>query len=157
MRFILVESLCEAYLDPEERFWDYHTASVSGNNIFDTTKTGTAYYDTFLSDNEDRDELRQIKGIDGKIVDMTPNEYFEECGKIFQTSAQEEIEYALSNKETIEHLKEVITKYKKRFPITMLNYDSQTQEGRHRMAVAGELFGYDTKFPVLIVEKIKEN
>ena len=147
----------EAYLDKEEKFWDYRTASVSGNNIFDTSKTGTAYYDTFLSDNEDRDELRQIKGIDGKIVEMTPNEYFEECGKIFQTSAQEEIEYALYNKETIEHLKEVITKYKKRFPITMLNYASQTQEGRHRMAVAGELFGYDTKFPVLIVEKIKEN
>lgn len=156
MKFVLVETIDEAYLDKEEKFWDYRTTSVSGNNIFDTSKTGTAYYDTFLSDNEERDELRQIKGIDGKIVEMTPNEYFEECGKIFQTSTQEEIEYALSDKETIEHLEEVITKYNKRFPITMLNYASQTQEGRHRMAVAGELFGYDTKFPVLIVEKIKE-
>ena len=146
----------EAYLDKEEKFWDYRTAEVNGKDIFDTSKTGMSYYDTFLTDNEERDEIRDIKGIDGRIVEMSPNEYFEECAKIFGTTAEYEKQTTLEDADKIEHLKEVISKYNKRFPITMIARYDNGQEGRHRMAVAGELFGYDTKFPVLVIEKIKD-
>lgn len=146
----------EAYLDKEEKFWDYRTAEVNGKDIFDTSKTGMSYYDTFLTDNEERDEIRDIKGVDGRIVEMSPNEYFEECAKMFGTTAEYEKQTTLEDTDRIEHLKEVISNYNKRFPITMINRYANGQEGRHRMAVAGELFGYDTKFPVLVIEKIKE-
>ena len=45
-----------------------------------------------------------------------------------------------------------INKYKRKFPLPYLNIATKQQEGRHRMYVAGELFGWDTRFPVLVVQ-----
>ena len=39
----------EAYLDPEEKFYDYRTGTVEGSDIFDTTTTGSSYGNDFLT------------------------------------------------------------------------------------------------------------
>ena len=156
MKFKLVEEIKEAYLDSEEKFYDYRTGSVSGKNIFDTTKSGTSYYDDFLTDSG-RQYMKKEKNLDGKIVQMSPNKYFKECGNIFGTTAEKQKNQTVADKQTIAHLTEVIQKYKRQFPITMLNYAANSQEGRHRMAVAGNLFGYDTEFPVLVVTYADED
>ena len=134
--------LKETYLDDEEEFYDYKTGDVVNDDIFDTTKSEMTYYTNFLNP-KDLEYMQKTKGVTGKIVQMSPNEYFDECAKIFNKSAERLKQSAKADEETIEHLKLVLTKYKRKFPITMLNYSTENkgQEGRHRMVVAGELFG----------------
>ena len=141
----------EGYLDPEEKFYDYRTgeANLKSCDIFDKTKTGFSFYNNLIDDPE---YMKKSKGLVGSIVMMTPNEYFEHCGEIFHTSRQTQIEHTLADKDNIEHLKQVILKYNRKFPIGYLNIRDKQQEGRHRMAVAGELCGYDTPQPVLIAQ-----
>lgn len=141
----------EGYLDPEEKFYDYRTgeANLKSCDIFDKTKTGFSFYNNLIDDPE---YMKKSKGLVGSIVMMTPNEYFEHCGEIFHTSRQTQIEHTLADKGNIEYLKQVILKYNRKFPIGYLNIRDKQQEGRHRMAVAGELCGYDTPQPVLIAQ-----
>ena len=40
--------------------------------------------------------------------------------------------------------------------MTYINYAEKEQEGLHRMFVAGERFGWNTKFPVMIVNYVSE-
>lgn len=143
----------EAYLDPEQKFYDYRTgeANLKSCDIFDKTKTGFSFYNNLIDDPE---YMKKSKGLVGSIVMMTPNEYFEHCGEIFHTSKQTQIDHTLADKNNIEYLKQVILKYNKKFPIGYLNVRDKQQEGRHRMAVAGELCGYNTPQPVLIVQDV---
>lgn len=150
-------TIIEDYLDDEEKFYDYKTQTVNSSDIFDTSKTGMSYYDNFLND-KDLKYMEKTRELTGRIEQLTPQEYFEEVAKIFGTSVERQIQSAASDKTNIEHLKQVIQKYKRKFPLTYLNLANKQQEGRHRMYVAGELFGWDTKFPVLIVtEANKKN
>lgn len=143
----------EGYLDPEEKFYDYRTGKVDlkSCDIFDKTKTGFSFYNNLIDDPE---YMKKSKGLVGSIVMMTPNKYFEHCGEIFHTSKQTQIDHTLADKNNIEYLKQVILKYNRKFPIGYLNVRDKQQEGRHRMAVAGELCGYDTPQPVLIAQDI---
>lgn len=143
----------EGYLDPEEKFYDYRTGKVDlkSCDIFDKTKTGFSFYNNLIDDPE---YMKKSKGLVGSIIMMTPNEYFEHCGEIFHTSKQTQIDHTLADKDNIEYLKQVILKYNRKFPIGYINIRDKQQEGRHRMAVAGELCGYDTPQPVLIAQDI---
>ena len=142
--------LTEAYLDPEERFWDYRTGQISGNKLFDTTRSESSYGQSFL-DNLDKVDSR---GRVGKIVEMSPTEYFKACAKGFGSSYDAQINQISADKDTYQLLNDVIDKYNRQFPIPYLDYSKEfSQEGRHRMYVAGERFGWNTKFPVLIIEK----
>ena len=143
----------EAYLDDEEQFWDYKTETVDGRNIFDTKHTGTSFYDQFLGTTE-LDYLRDHENLVGKIVYMTPQEYYDICAtKIFNTTSDRLKQERASDVHTIEHLKEVILRFKKKFTLPYINYAEKGQEGLHRMYVAGELFGWDDiKHPVLVIE-----
>ena len=89
---------------------------------------------------------------------MTPMQYFEACAVGFGTSVQSQIRQVANDKETIDLLNEVIDKYNRRFPITYLDYSGTYfgQEGRHRMYVAGERYGWNTKYPVLVIYSAKE-
>ena len=147
LRFKLNENL----INEDEQFYDYGTAQVSNDQIFDTTKTGMSFYDNFLND-KDLAYMQKSKNLDGKIVQMSPNEYFDEVAKIFKSSRDYQIEFTAQETDNINKLINVITKHKKRFPIGFINYADNQQEGRHRMYVAGKLFGFDHKFPVLIVD-----
>ena len=68
------------YLDKEEKFYDYGTGQVSGKDVIDITKTGTAFYDDFLTA-KGREYLKNNHNLKGEIQYMTPNEYYEICGK----------------------------------------------------------------------------
>ena len=140
--------ILEIYLKEDEDFYDYGTANVNGSDIFDVNKVGMSFYDQFISDPEYMEKNKNLKA---DIVQMSPTEYFKECAKIFGTSFEKQINQIKAVPKELDYLKEVITKYKKKFPITFLNYAEETQEGRHRMFVAGDLFGWDTKFPVMVI------
>ena len=84
---------------------------------------------------------------------MSPNEYYSLSAKILNTTVDNLIADRASDKERIERLKAVILKDKKKFPMTFIDLAQGEQEGLHRMYVAGELFGWDTKFPVLVIRK----
>lgn len=137
-----------SYLDKEEKFYDYRTKPFDGSNPFDTTKTGISYYNQFFTD---PDYMEDVKERIGKIEYLTPKEYFEQSSIIFGNSYQNQINQIKEDNNIIQHLKDVLFKYKKTFPITYLNYADCSQEGRHRMFVVGEELGWDKKFPVLIV------
>ena len=148
--------LSEGYLDDEERFWDYKTAPVEGNQIFDPNKGESPWAHTMVK--LARTGKQDAEGHIVSIVDMTPREYFEACAKGFGTSVETQINQVKNDKGILDELKQVITKYKVRFPITYLNYSDNSfgQEGRHRMYVAAQLFGWDVKYPVLIINQTEE-
>jgi hypothetical protein len=59
----------------------------------------------------------------------------------------------------LEHLKQVLLTYKKKFPLPYIDYATHytpSQEGLHRMMVAGDLFGWDKEFPVQIIRWVDE-
>ena len=129
-------------------YWDYVTGKVSGSDIFDINSTGNDKIDVL----KDPKYYEKYKNLKGYITKMTPKEYFQKCAEIFNTSFDHQVNRIGVEKDYIQHLKSVITLKKDKFPMTYLDFANETQEGRHRMFVAGELFGWDTKFPVLIVD-----
>lgn len=146
----------EDYLDSDERFWDYKTAPVEGNQIFDPNRGESPWANTMikLARTGKQDEEGHIVS----VVEMTPRQYFEACAKGFETSVETQINQVKNDKGILDKLKQVITQYKVRFPITYLNYSGNSfgQEGRHRMYVAAQLFGWDVKYPVLIINQTEE-
>lgn len=146
----------EDFLDSEEKFWDYKTAPVDSKNIFDENRGESGYV-------RDMIKLAHSGAVneDGKyadIVQMSPREYFEACAKGFGSTFSKQVTSVKSDVNILQHLTDVIQKYKVRFPITYLDYSYNrfSQEGRHRMYVAGELFGWDTKHPVMIIRTTDE-
>ena len=155
-RYYASNTLYEDFLDSEEKFWDYKTAPVDGKNIFDESRGESGYV-------RDMIKLAHSGGVneDGKhvsIVQMSPKEYFEACAEGFGSTFSNQITSVKSDVDILQHLADVLQKYKVRFPITYLDYSYNrfNQEGRHRMYVAGELFGWDTKHPVMIIRTTDE-
>lgn len=149
------DNMFEGYLDAEEKFYDYRTSQVDGEHIFDEHRTGISFYDQFLNDKE-AEYLRDDKNLVAKIVYMSPNEYYTECGKYAwkgRTISPESLKQQRSRDTyTLNHLKDVLSIYKRRFPMPFINYAEYGQEGLHRMYVAGELLGWDSpKHPVLAI------
>ncbi len=130
-------------------------------SVFDGTPfkpdTGTSYYDNFLNAN-DLAYMQKAKNRNGEIIMMTPNEYFEACANdIFEgrhtvadLKRQREYSRFKDGKAFIDKYVEDM-KSGDKFPLCFLNYADSSQEGLHRMYAAGEAFGWDTKFPVLVV------
>ncbi len=145
------------YLDKEERFYDYHTSDIEGNNIFDIHKASNSDAQQLLDGSK---YWRDEKNTYSEIVEMTPYEYFEACARdCFNESTDQLIKSRRMDKNTLEHLKQVLQIYKKKFPIPYIDYATQynaQQEGLHRMMVAGDLYGWDTKFPVQIIKYVDE-
>jgi hypothetical protein len=114
--------------------------------------TGMSYYDDFLSHKE-LDYKQSAKNRTGEIVLMSPEEYYRECSH-----------YGFSKYVPVVDLKmqrrfntKLVEKYKKmmrngtKFCLCVLNKADHTQEGLHRMMAAGDVFGWDKLFPVLVV------
>lgn len=153
------DDMLEDYLDDEEQFWDYHTGEVDGDDIFDITTTGMGSYNDFLPSASARDKeyLEKEKNLIGKIVYMTPEQYYAECAKLFGASSDKLKQQRSHDKDTMQHLRQVIEGYRRKFPVPMLNYASTGQEGLHRAMVAGEMFGWDSiEIPVLVVNWASE-
>ena len=141
----------EAYLDPEEKFWDYRTKEVQPGKYIDTSRSEIGWVDNLIHNIK---YFEQNKGVTARIIDMTPEEYFKECATLFHNSVEFQKKQVAADTETIEHLTDVIKKFGKRFPIPYINIANNSQEGRHRMYVLGELFGWDKAVPVLIIQDV---
>ena len=152
----LKKNLKEAYLDDEHEFYDFRTQDVSNGEYIDTTTTGVPHYNSILSAMNNGESYENLTG---EIVYMSPEEYYKECAtKIFFRSTVDSLKLSRgeADREIIEHLKQVILRFGKRFPLPFINYAARSQEGLHRMLALAELTSWDTKFPVLIVRYADE-
>lgn len=148
--------LTEDYLDNENKFWNYNTAPVEGDSIFDPYVGESSYA-------RDMIKLAQSRKVDKEghyagYVEMSPREYFDACAKGFGIPAKDQINTVSNDKGVIQTLNTILDKYKVRFPVAYLDYsfNNFSQEGRHRMYVAGERVGWDKKFPVLVIHTTEE-
>lgn len=117
-----------------------------GPDIFDLTARGESSEFRELLRSE---EARKAQNLELEIQQLTPTEYFERCAKIFGNSSENQLRQVKHDKSIINHLISVLNKGEK-FPLTHLNYANKSQEGRHRMYAAGELYGWDRKYPVAV-------
>ena len=135
---------------------DYGTGEAVGDDIFDN-KTHIPFYDKILTNPEEMEKTYNLKG---EIVQMTPKEYYDECtDKIFgsnfnrkSTTFDNLVRSREIDTKANQDIEDVITKYKRRVFLPYINYADNTQEGLHRMLVAANLFGWNHKFPVLVVD-----
>lgn len=144
--------LREAYLDKEQTIYDYGTAPIDGENVIDVTKTGMSYYNDFLNPSGLR-YLQTHKNLTGKIINMTPKEYFERCARdIFNNSVSSLIAQREADKRTNNLLDRVLNEYKLKLCLPMINYADKGQEGLHRMLAIARNYGWDKSVPVLVVD-----
>lgn len=133
-----------------------YAATKSNPDIF-KFDTGTSYYNNFLNQ-KDLAYMEKSKNRTGKIVYMTPAEYYHECAtKIFEKSSIAELKRQRSaNSELIKQYEKDMLSGDK-FPLCYLNYaPNGEQEGLHRMMAAGNVFGWNTEFPVLVVTVVDD-
>lgn len=129
----------------------YIRATVAPNGVFDVNDTKVSFYNEFLTD-EGLKYMQSSKNRTGEIVYMSPNDYFKSCAEDIFHIPQEQLEESRSaNMGTIIEYGTAM-KRGDTFPLPYINYADNTQEGLHRMMAAGDTFGWNTKFPVLIVE-----
>ena len=134
--------------------YDYHTGKITGNNIFDTSTTGVSFYNELIPGSSEERYYKEEKNLYGKIVNLTPQQYFEACVKYaFPNSSVDKLKQERQrDTESLETIKTVIDNGVQ-LPMTIVNIAQQTQEGLHRMYVVGEMFGWDSNsYPVLIVD-----
>ncbi len=116
------------------------------SNIFDVNHINIPFYNDMLKSSE----ARKRENREMEIVQMSPKEYFKECAKIFNSTFDSQIRQIKTDDETLDYIKSEIEKGNK-LPLTWLDYsEDKSQDGRHRMYVLGELFGWDEKYPVAI-------
>lgn len=139
----------------EDRIYssDYGTGKIKNNQYFDITKNEASKYTDYLREPEKTNKYFKTTS---SIQMLTPREYFNECAKIFDDTFEKQYRQIKEDSDIINELKDVILKEKKQFPITVLNYAENQQEGRHRMFTLGELFGWDKKYPVLVIRETPE-
>lgn len=122
------------------------------NKIF-TKSTGMPYYNSFYNEDE-LEEYQLFKNTTYEIVEMTPTKYFEECADLKHTTVD------VLKREREKHI-DKIEQYMSdmgngdKFPMPVIDYMRNQQEGLHRMYAVGELYGWDYKVPVMVVKKYK--
>ena len=140
------------YLDDDHEFKDYGTAEVEGNNVIDTHRASTFATQDLLDGSTDA----AYDNVCYTIIDLTPTQYFELCGKVQDMSPEEIIRFIGMDERQIAHIKDVILKFNKRLPLPYVSFSSvedvSGQEGRHRMYALGEMFGWDAEFPVMVIQ-----
>lgn len=140
------------YLDDDHEFKDYGTAEVDGKNVIDTHKASTFATQDLLDGSTDA----AYDNVCYTIIDLTPTQYFELCGKVQDMSPEEIIRFIGMDERQIAHIKDVILKFNKRLPLPYVSFSSVAdvsgQEGRHRMYALGEMFGWDAEFPVMVIQ-----
>ena len=140
------------YLDDDHEFKDYDTAEIEGKNVIDTHKASTFATQDLLDGSTDA----AYDNVCYTIIDLTPTQYFELCGKVQEMSPEEIIRFIGMDERQIAHIKDVILKFNKRLPLPYVSFSSAEevsgQEGRHRMYALGEMFGWDADFPVMVIQ-----
>ena len=127
------------------------TASTSSSNAINVNKTGVSYYNNFLNE-KDAEYMKKSKNRLGHIEQMSPKEYFEKCAKdVFNVPVNRLLDQRKADKESIDNLEKILED-DGQFWLPYINLAENSQEGLHRMMVLGDKFGWDKKYPVLIVE-----
>lgn len=113
----------------------------------------TGVLDEYLT-KEGLEYKQNYKNRTGKIVMMSPNEYYDKCskhlwgGRFSVDSIKRSRRY---DDKKLEKYRRDIQRGKKYF-MPYIDYADGGQEGLHRMMVMGDLYGWDTKFPVLVID-----
>lgn len=118
------------------------------DDVFNINKTGVSKYDEWLHSQSARD--RDNVNLEFKY--MTPREYFEACGQLFGNSFDSQVRQIENDKNINKELDKVYDSNEK-MNLTLLDYvsDPPTQEGRHRMYVLAQKYGWDeNKYPVAV-------
>lgn len=140
------------YLDDKQEFLDYETGEAKDMDVIDINKASTFGTQDLLNGSDDE----AYAGLTYSIVDMTPEQYFELCGKLMDEDPSYMAEYTGADVKGIKHIKDVILKYGRKLPMPYIsfskNHEVRGQEGRHRMYALGEMFGWDKDFPVMLVQ-----
>ena len=134
-----------------ESDFDYHTGTVSGDDAIDTTTSETSWARGHIPGDPSYDYNVNYKNQKGTIINLSPNEYYERCAAGFNTT----VDRLKKSRDDggIPELIDVIKVRKKKFPLPYINYTGRfSQEGLHRMYALGEIYGWDHKFPVLIID-----
>lgn len=116
-----------------------------------------SYYDNFLNP-KDLAYMEDAKNRTGKIVYMTPEEYYEACVEYCfpDTTVERLKEERTFDSESLKYHNELLDRGEK-FNLCFINKTNNGQEGLHRMMVVGNRYGWNnTKYPVLIVSYLDE-
>lgn len=146
MRFKIIE----AYLDSDNKFWDYNTKDITKWVIPDKLPLSTEIFDTSTLGGYSQywDYLHDKKN----IMYITANDYFEQCAKGFGNSFSAQVRQVENDREVLDHLRQVIFKYHKSFPMPYISKSNGAkQEGRHRVYIFAELYSWNKSFPCLIL------
>ena len=121
-------------------------AENASRDVFDVNHINIPFYDELLKSQEARNrENRKLE-----IVQMSPREYFRGCAEVFNSTFDKQIRQVREDKETLDYIQSEMDKGHK-LPLTWLDYGAErSQDGRHRMYVVGNAFGWDEKYPVAI-------
>ena len=120
-------------------------------NVFDKHKSEYSYYQEYLNNPEKANKKHKTTS---QIIYLSPNEYYQELEKVFPRQTAESQKRNMESPEEQEIINGMINTLlttNEKLPIPYLNFagNKPQQEGRHRMYAVGELYGWNTKFPVL--------
>ena len=126
-------------------------------SMFDGTPfkcdTGTSFGNDFLN-KKDLKYRQEYKNRTGEIVMMSPEDYFWECSQYGFSKfvpVKDLKRQRRANQENVDFLKDLMKKGTK-VDMCYINKADHGQEGLHRMMAAGDLYGWDKKFPVLVID-----
>lgn len=133
--------------------YDFGTKQIENDSYIDTSVASTFATRDMLQGKNDG----AYTGLTYNIVNVTPTQYFELCSVVQDASVSDLKRWVSFDKQTLEKLATVITEKNEQFPMPYVNftdnYEIGNQEGKHRMYVLGELFGWDDKkYPVMIIQ-----
>lgn len=117
------------------------------NNCF-VQRTGMSYYNDFLTNPK---HYCKERGVKFEIVEMAPDEYIKACAELHGSSIIAEM-LMIERSNLIEIKEKMETKGD--FPLLLLDFNLNRQEGRHR-AVAADILGLKI-IPVMVVEPIEK-
>jgi hypothetical protein len=122
-------------------------------DIIDTNVCGMSYYQHFL------DEGMKYDNLISTIEFLSPEEYYQVVSKKglvrgSYISTDFLIETRRNHSHTLQYLTNNLLVHRKKFCIPILDYQHKKQEGLHRMMVIGDLYGWNFKVPVLIINSL---
>lgn len=130
---------------------------VNPEDVFKTDTTSFSFYDVFLNDKSlgnvtQKEYYKFEKGIEGKIVQMTADEYINTCSKDVFGKSAEDIISQRSQKDIQQYAQDMLNGDKFPMPyISLSERNGKAQEGLHRAAAFKKAFGPNAKFNVLLV------
>lgn len=84
------------------------------------------------------------------IMLFTPKEYFNACARLKNTTYSAQLREVEENEYKLDNMFKFLEDGNK-FSLPILDYTAHYQNGRYKMYVAGDMYGWDTQFPVAVI------